>query len=86
MLSPVDQETVPAEVAVNTELPQLSATTTDGADGMAFTVNGRELAADVPQLLDAVTEIVPELLPVVKVIVVVPCPAVIVEPEGTVHV
>jgi hypothetical protein len=45
-----------------------------------------ELATLEPQLLFAVTSILPDVLPNVTVIDVVNCPAVIVDPEGTVHV
>ena len=44
------------------------------------------LAEDVPHALEAVTEIFPAVAPNVTVALVVPCPAVIVAPAGTVHV
>jgi hypothetical protein len=43
----------------------------------------RLLGALFPQPLEAITEMVPSLVPAVTVIEVVPCPAVIVQPEGT---
>ena len=54
----------------------------DGADEVVSSVTVNVLAALVPQLFDAVTEIVP-LAPAVAVIAVVPCPEVIDQPEGT---
>ncbi len=40
----------------------------------------------VPQEKVAVTEILPEVLPAVKLIEVVPCPELIIDPGGTAHV
>lgn len=57
-----------------------------GAEGTGLIVIARELALDVPQALFAVTVMLPEEAPKETVIDVVPCPAVIVAPEGTVHV
>ena len=56
-------------------------------DKVQATFTARELAVLVPQLLPAVTLIFPScpIVPVVIVMVVVPVPAVIVHPVGTVH-
>ena len=54
--------------------------------GEAVIVITRELAALVPQLLVAVTEILPEEAPKFTRMFVVPCPLVIVEPAGAAQV
>lgn len=54
-----------------------------GAAGVVVTATGNVLAAVLPQLLVAVTEILPELLPVLTVIDVVPWPELIAHPFGT---
>ena len=54
--------------------------------GEAINVIARELAALVPQLLVAVTEILPEEAPKFTRMFVVPCPLVIVEPAGAAQV
>jgi hypothetical protein len=59
----------------------------EGAAGAEeFTVTAEQLEALVPQVFDAVTHTLPEVVPNVTVIDVVPCPAVMLAPEGTVHV
>ena len=55
-----------------------------GGGGAIFIV--RQVEELVPQLLDAVTQIVPPVAPKVTEILVVPCPEFIVEPDGAVHV
>ena len=57
-----------------------------GADDKVLSVINLQLAALVPQLLVAVTHTLPELLPKVTVMPVVPCPKVIIAPAGTVQV
>ena len=57
-----------------------------GATGIEFTVIVCEEAEDVPHVFVAVTETFPDVEPNVTVALVVPCPAVIVAPAGTVHV
>ena len=54
--------------------------------GTVFTVTAKVFALLAPQALSAVTDMFPEVEPKVTVIPVVPCPAVMVAPEGTVHV
>ena len=53
--------------------------------GLGSTVTGKQVAMLVPQALPAVTQTVPEVLPKVTVIVLLPCPAVMEEPDGTVQ-
>ena len=57
-----------------------------GVPGLTVTANA--LAALVPQSLEAVTVMFPfwPVAPEVTVIVVLPCPAVMLQPVGTVHV
>jgi uncharacterized membrane protein YkgB len=55
-------------------------------EGIVEMVIALVLAADVPQALVAVTDIFPEVAPIVTVTLVVPCPAVIVAPVGADHV
>jgi hypothetical protein len=57
-----------------------------GVAGAVLTVNGKVAALEVPQEFVAVTVTFPDVEPAVTVIEVVPCPAVIVEPAGTVQV
>ena len=57
-----------------------------GATDNVFIVTAREAAAEVPQLLPAVTVMLPPVVPEVTVIEVVPAPAVMLHPEGTVQV
>jgi len=57
-----------------------------GAEGILRTVTASMLAPLVPQLLLAVTVTLPDVVPMVTVIEVVPVPAVIVAPAGTVQV
>jgi hypothetical protein len=54
--------------------------------GALVTVIAFVAALEVPQALEAVTVTFPEVDPKVTVALVVPCPAVIVAPAGTVHV
>ena len=54
--------------------------------GDGLMVGTNVLGALVPQGKVTVTEIVPEVLPAVKLIEVVPCPELIVDPVGTVQV
>jgi hypothetical protein len=58
----------------------------DGADGIDNTDIVELAAVEVPQAFEAVTVTFPEVDPKVTVALVVPCPAVIVAPAGTVHV
>ena len=57
-----------------------------GVAGLLVIVTAKTLAVLVPQPLLAVTLTLPEVEPKVIVAEVVPCPAVIVLPEGTVQV
>jgi hypothetical protein len=72
VVAPVDHVNDPAPDAVNIEFPQLFNTETEGAEGIALTVIALVLAADVPQLLVAVTVILPEVEPKLIVAPVVP--------------
>ena len=56
------------------------------AVGNGLTTMALQLVELVPQLLPAVTQILPEELPKVTIIEVVPCPDDIDAPDGTVHV
>jgi len=56
-----------------------------GVAGGGNRATAKVLAALAPQVLSAVTSISPELLPKVTVMDVVPAPAVMLAPEGTVH-
>ena len=53
--------------------------------GQLFTVTEIQDVELVPQELEALTQIFPEVFPKVTIIFVVPCPDEIVAPEGTVH-
>jgi hypothetical protein len=55
------------------------------AVGSEFTVTVMQLALLIPQALLAVTHTLPLVLPKVTVMAVVPCPEVIVAPDGTVQ-
>ena len=57
-----------------------------GVGGIGFTVTARLLGLPAPQLLLAITLILPEALPKVIATEVVPCPAFIAAPAGTLHV
>ncbi len=57
-----------------------------GAEGAEPTATARVDAELVPQLEDAVTLTLPDVLPKFTDIEVVPCPAVMLDPEGTVQV
>jgi hypothetical protein len=57
-----------------------------GVAGAEVTEIEAEDAAPVPQVLEAVTLTLPEALPKFTEMEVVPCPAVMVAPEGTDHV
>jgi hypothetical protein len=70
---------VPEQIA---EVPVMD----PGVAGVVFTVKAKVAAVDVPQAFVAVTVTFPDVEPEVTVIDVVPCPAVIVAPVGTVHV
>jgi hypothetical protein len=72
--------------AVMVELPQLFTIASVGAEGCAFTVIDKVLALLAPQALLAVTETAPDVEPKVTITLVVPCPDVILAPEGTLHV
>jgi hypothetical protein len=54
--------------------------------GGVVTVTARQLAALVPHAFEAVTHTLPEVLPKLTVIDVVPCPDAMVAPAGTVQV
>ena len=56
-----------------------------GVAGAALTVIATVLAPLVPQVLLAVTDTFPAEPPKLTVMEVVPCPEVIVAPDGTVH-
>ena len=71
----------------NTEDPLgFACVTVPGVAGVELTVTARVAAELVPQVLPAVTVTFPAVLPQVTVIDVVPWPAVIDAPDGTVHV
>jgi len=57
-----------------------------GAAGTGVGVIARQLNAEHPQELQDLTQTFPDAEPTVTVMLVVPCPAVIVQPAGTVHV
>ena len=84
VVAPVDHNQLDP-VAVRTEFPQLFVTDTTGADGAALIVSTKELAVELPHEFVATAAIVPEVEPPVTVIEVVPCPAVIEDPAGTVQ-
>ena len=79
---------VPEADKLTVPVPHLAALVPVGADGTAFTVTAKVLAALVPHELVAVTETFPFCpdAPTVTVIEFVPVPAVIDQPVGTVHV
>ena len=56
---------------------------TDGCAGTVVVVTASKRAVPLPQVLEGVTCIFPPVTPTVTVIVLVPCPAVIVHPAGT---
>jgi hypothetical protein len=56
-----------------------------GTAGAVFIVKAKLAALEVPHVFVAVTEIFPEVEPIVTVAEVVPCPDVIVAPAGTVQ-
>lgn len=55
-----------------------------GAGGGEITIV-KQVAVLVPHEFDAVTQIFPPVAPKVTVMLVVPCPELIVAPDGTVH-
>ena len=57
-----------------------------GCAGTVFVVTANVLAVPLPQAFDGVTLILPAAVPTVTVIEFVPCPAVIDQSPGTVHV
>ncbi len=56
------------------------------AEGNGFIVTGKEAAVPLPQVFVGVTVIFPAVEPNVTVMLMVPAPAVMVEPAGTVQV
>ncbi len=58
----------------------------DGCIGTVIVVTAKLLAVPLPQVLLGVTVMSPAVVPAVTVIVFVVCPAVMLQPEGTVQV
>lgn len=75
------------QLAVKPEQVIELAAVAEGAEGVpGLTATAKDCAALVPQEFPAVTVIFPPEVPEVTVTDVVPCPAVMFHPEGTVHV
>jgi hypothetical protein len=81
-LTAVIEYTLPVDAEHGVALPVIA----PGVAGAELKVIAFVLAADVPHVLVAVTDIFPEVAPIVTVTLVVPCPAVIVAPVGADHV
>ena len=75
-----------SQLAVKPDEVTLDSADTVGAAGAELTVTAKVRAVPEPQSLSAVTETSPELEPKVTVISVVPDPAVIEAPDGTLQV
>jgi hypothetical protein len=59
---------------------------TEGCEGTAVVDTASVWSVPFPHELEGVTVIIPAVVPLVTVMLLVPCPAVIDQPEGTVHV
>jgi hypothetical protein len=57
----------------------------DGCKGMAVAVTASVMEVPFPHELEGVTTTLPDVVPLVTVMLLFPCPAVMLHPEGTVQ-